>query len=151
MNYISPQPVVALETHIKSTLTDEDEVISTIRSAFPNALAIYAFGSRITGTANADSDLDLAVLVAGYADPLQLWDIANNLADKTACPVDLLDMRAASTVMQYQILQTGQRLWGKSLEAGLFECFVLSEKTALNSLRSELLTDIQSRGYVYGR
>ncbi|MFI3221791.1 MAG: nucleotidyltransferase domain-containing protein [Methylococcaceae bacterium] len=142
---------MALETHINSTLVDEGAVLNTIRSAFPNALAIYAFGSRITGTANADSDLDLAVLVAGYADPLQLWDIANNLADKTACPVDLLDMRAASTVMQYQILQTGQRLWGKSLEAGLFECFVLSEKTALNSLRSELLTDIQSRGYVYGR
>jgi uncharacterized protein len=151
MNYISPQPVVALEAHIKSTLVDEGEIVSTIRSAFPNALAIYAFGSRITGTANGDSDLDLAVLVAGYADPLQLWDVANNLADKTACPVDLLDMRSASTVMQYQILQTGQRLWGKPLEAGLFECFVLSEKTALNSLRAQLLTDIQAQGHVYGR
>jgi len=151
MNNISPQPVLALDAHINSTLVDEGEVVSTIRSAFPNALAIYAFGSRITGTANADSDLDLAVLVAGYADPLKLWDIANNLADKTACPVDLLDMRAASTVMQYQILQTGRRLWGKPLEAGLFECFVLSEKTALNSLRSELLTDIQTRGHVYDR
>ena len=151
MDNISPQPVLALDAHINSTLVDEGEVVSTIRSAFPNALAIYAFGSRISGTANADSDLDLAVLVAGYADPLQLWDIANNLADKTACPVDLLDMRSASTVMQYQILQTGRRLWGKPLEAGLFECFVLSEKTALNSLRSELLTDIQTRGKVYGR
>ena len=151
MNNISPQPVLALDAHINSTLVDEGEVVSTIRSAFPNALAIYAFGSRITGTANADSDLDLAVLVAGYADPLQLWDVANNLADKTACPVDLLDMRSASTVMQYQILQTGRRLWGKPLEAGLFECFVLSEKTALNSLRSELLTDIQTRGHVYDR
>jgi uncharacterized protein len=151
MNNISPQPVLALDAHINSTLVDEGEVVSTIRSAFPNALAIYAFGSRITGTANADSDLDLAVLVAGYADPLQLWDVANNLADKTACPVDLLDMRSASTVMQYQILQTGQRLWGKPLEAGLFECFILSEKTALNNLRAELLTDIQTRGHVYGR
>ena len=151
MNYLSPQPVVALEAHIKSTLVDEGAVVNTIRSAFPNALAIYAFGSRISGTANTNSDLDLAVLVAGYADPLQLWDIANNLADKTGCPVDLLDMRSASTVMQYQILQTGQRLWGKPLEAGLFECFILSEKTALNNLRAELLTDIQTRGHVYGR
>jgi predicted nucleotidyltransferase len=151
MNNISPQPVVALEVHINSTLVDEGEVVSVIRIAFPSAIAIYAFGSRITGTANADSDLDLAVLVAGYADPLQLWDVANNLTDKIGCPVDLLDMRSASTVMQYQILQTGRRLWGKPLEAGLFECFVLSEKTALNSLRSELLTDIQTRGHVYGR
>ena len=142
---------VAKVAPIKSTLTEEASVVTTLRSAFPNALAIYAFGSRITGSAYADSDLDLAILVAGYADPLQLWDIANSLADITQCPVDLLDMRAASTVMQYQILQTGQRLWGKTLEAGLFECFVLSEKTALDSARANLLADIQTRGHVYGR
>ena len=151
MNYISPQPVVALETHIKSTLTDEDEVISTIRSAFPNALAIYAFGSRITGTANADSDLDLAVLVAGYADPLQLWDIANNLADKTACPVDLLDMRAASTVMQSQVISTGKTVWDIGLPAHLFEVFVLSEKLALDEAREPLLQTITREGHVYAR
>ena len=146
----TPTDKKAIETHIKFTLTDSAEVVSTLRSAFPDAIAIYAFGSRITGNAHAESDLDLAVLVAGYADPLQLWDIANNLADKTGYSVDLLDMRAASTVMQYQILQVGQRLWGKNLEAGLFECFVLSEKTALNSSRATLLSDIQTRGNIYG-
>ena len=146
----TPTDKKAIETHIKFTLTDSAEVVSTLRSAFPDAIAIYAFGSRITGNTHAESDLDLAILVAGYADPLQLWDIANNLADKTGYSVDLLDMRAASTVMQYQVLQTGQRLWGKNLEAGLFECFVLSEKTALNSSRATLLSDIQTRGNIYG-
>ncbi len=146
----TPTDKKAIEAHIKFTLTDSAEVVSTLRSAFPDAIAIYAFGSRITGNTHTESDLDLAVLVAGYADPLQLWDIANNLADKTGYSVDLLDMRAASTVMQYQVLQTGQRLWGKNLEAGLFECFVLSEKTALNSSRATLLSDIQTRGNIYG-
>ncbi len=146
----TPTDKKAIETSIKFTVTESAEVVSTLRSAFPDAIAIYAFGSRITGNADAESDLDLAVLVAGYADPLQLWDIANNLADKTGYSVDLLDMRAASTVMQYQILQIGQRLWGKNLEAGLFECFVLSEKTALNSSRATLLSDIQTRGNIYG-
>jgi len=146
----TPTDKKAIEAHIKFTLTDSAEVVSTLRSAFPDAIAIYAFGSRITGNTHAESDLDLAILVAGYADPLQLWDIANNLADKTGYSVDLLDMRAASTVMQYQVLQTGQRLWGKNLEAGLFECFVLSEKTALNSSRATLLSDIQTRGNIYG-
>ena len=146
----TPTDKKAIETHIKFTLTNSAEVVSTLRSAFPDAIAIYAFGSRITGNTHAESDLDLAILVAGYADPLQLWDIANNLADKTGYSVDLLDMRAASTVMQYQVLQTGQRLWGKNLEAGLFECFVLSEKTALNSSRATLLSDIQTRGNIYG-
>ena len=146
----TPTDKKAIEAHIKFTLTDSAEVVSTLRSAFPDAIAIYAFGSRITGNTHAESDLDLAILVAGYADPLQLWDIANNLADKTGYSIDLLDMRAASTVMQYQVLQTGQRLWGKNLEAGLFECFVLSEKTALNSSRATLLSDIQTRGNIYG-
>ena len=146
----TPTDKKAIETRIRFTLTESAEVVSTLRSAFPDAIAIYAFGSRITGNTHAESDLDLAVLVAGYADPLQLWDIANNLADKTGYSVDLLDMRAASTVMQYQILQIGQRLWGKNLEAGLFECFVLSEKTALNSSRATLLSDIQTRGNIYG-
>ncbi len=128
-----------------------DSVVEFIRSAFPQSLAIYAFGSRLNATAHANSDLDLAVLVAGYADPIQLWDISNLLVDHVGCSVDLLDMRAASTVMQYQILQTGYRLWGKEPDAGLFECFVVSEKIALNSARADLLNDIQTQGYVYGR
>ena len=121
-----------------------------IHIAFPNALAIYAFGSRVNGTANADSDLDLAILVAGYAEPLRLWEVASDLAEIAGCDVDLLDMRAASTVMQYQILQTGRRLWARELEAGLFECFVLSEKLEFDEARAALLADIQQRGRIYG-
>ena len=124
--------------------------ISSIRTAFPNTLAIYLFGSRANGTANSDSDLDLAVLVAGYAEPLQLWDISNDLAEIAGCDVDLLDMRAASTVMQYQILQTSRCLWANKLEADLFECFVLSEKLYFDQARAGLLDDIQKRGTVYG-
>jgi hypothetical protein len=52
--------------------------------------------------------------------------------------------------MQYQILTTGIRLWAKQPEAGLFESFVLSEKTALDTARAGLLTDIQKRGKIYG-
>ena len=59
-------------------------------------------------------------------------------------------MRAASTVMQYQILQTGRCLWANKLEADLFECFVLSEKLYLDQARAGLLDDIQKRGTVYG-
>jgi predicted nucleotidyltransferase len=125
-------------------------IISTIRAAFPNILAIYLFGSRANGTANPESDLDLAVLVAGYVEPLQLWKVSNDLAEIAGCEVDLLDMRAASTVMQYQILQTGRRLWANKLEADLFECFVLNEKLYFDQSRAGLLADIQKRGTVYG-
>jgi predicted nucleotidyltransferase len=69
--------------------------------------------SRSNATAGKDSDLDLAVLVAGYAPSLLLFDLSGVLEDIVGCAVDVLDLRAASTVMQYQILQKGRRLWGR--------------------------------------
>ena len=121
-----------------------------LRASLPGLQAIYAFGSRIEGTAGPDSDLDLAVLVAGYADPVTLWEVAGQIADLAGCPVDLLDFRAASTVMQFRILSTGQRWWAADSRADLYEAAVLSEKTELDSARAGLLADIQRDGRVYG-
>lgn len=120
-----------------------------VRATFPQALAVYAFGSQIRGESGSESDLDLAVLVAGYADPLKLWDLAGDLANVVNCPVDFLDLRAASTVMQYQVITTGQRLWAASVEAGLFECFVLSEKVNLDEARAPLMRDIAATGRIH--
>jgi len=136
---------------IENALAPNGSVVTTLRAAFPHALAIYVFGSRVQGTARADSDLDVAVLVAGYADPLHLWAQANALAEVLGCAVDVLDLRAASTVMQHQILTHGRRLWACEPEAGLFESYVLSEKLALDAARAGLLADIVQEGAVYGR
>ena len=88
-------------------LAEDGAVVRRLRETVPGLMGVYAFGSRTEGTAQPDSDLDLAVLVAGYAEPLQLWDLAAELADLTRCDVDLLDLRAANTVMQHQILTRG--------------------------------------------
>ncbi len=85
----------------------------------------------------------------GYADPVQLWHSAQQIADMVDCSVDLLDMRAASTVMQYQVLISGQCLWALQPAAGLFECYVLTEKTRLDEARKPLLDEIQAQGKVY--
>ena len=134
----------------ETALAPDGLVVTALRAAFPNVLAIYAFGSRVQGQAGPDSDLDLAVLVAGYADPLVLWDVATELAAQVGCHVDLLDLRAASTVMQYQVLTTGRRLWGDALAAGLFESFVMSEKLALDEARAGYLADIVKTGRIHG-
>ena len=126
-------------------------LIQVLQAKVPDLLAIYAFGSRVQGTAGPDSDLDLAVLVAGYADPVALFALAGDLSDVAACPVDLLDLRAASTVMQYQVITTGQRWWAADAQAALFEAAILSEKTELDTARAGLLSDIQKEGKVYGR
>lgn len=126
-------------------------ILAKLREAIPPLLAVYAFGSRIDGTAGPDSDLDLAVLVEGYADPLALWDLAGTLADVAGCPVDLLDLRAATTVMQYRIITTGQLWWARDAQAALFEAAILSDKTELDNARAQLLADIRRDGLVYGR
>lgn len=130
---------------------NQTSIIQTLQARLPHLLGVYAFGSRMTGTAGPGSDLDLAVLVAGYAEPLVLFGLAGELADVAGCTVDLLDLRAASTVMQYQIITTGQRWWAGDAQAALYEAAVLSEKTALDTARAGLLADIQQRGTVYGR
>jgi len=126
-------------------------ILQALQTQLPDLLAVYAFGSRQQGTAQPDSDLDLAVLVAGYADPLGLWETAGHLSELVGCPIDLLDFRAASTVMQYQIISTGARWWAKDSSAALYEAAILSEKTELDQARAGLLSDIQREGRIYAR
>jgi predicted nucleotidyltransferase len=134
-----------------SAAMNREAILQALQSRVPDLLAVYAFGSQVHGTAGPLSDLDLAVLVAGLADPVSLWGLSGDLADLAACPVDLLDLRAASTVMQYQVITTGERWWAKDAQAALFESAVLSDKTELDTARAGLLADIQTRGVIHGR
>ncbi|MDB6049717.1 MAG: polymerase, beta domain protein region [Pseudomonas sp.] len=128
-----------------------EHLVAHLQKRVPNLLAVYIFGSQVTEHATAQSDVDVAVLLAGKLDPVQVWEISGELADIAGVSVDLLDLRAASTIMQYQVVTTGVRVWGQDLQVGLFECFVLSEKTELDTARAGLLADIQKEGSVYGR
>ncbi len=130
----------------------KEPIVAFLQNQVPNLLSLYAFGSQIRGDTHSESDLDLAVLVGGYADPLKLWELAGSLEDLVNCPVDLLDLRAASTVMQYQIITLGERWWAyDDLQASLYEVMIIREKTELDEARSQILKDIEKRGTVYGR
>ena len=94
--------------------------------------------------------MDLAVLVRGQIDPLQLWELSGELADIVQRPVDLVDLRAASTVLQYQIITKGRQLWSCGQEAGIYELFILGQKTNLDEARSLLINDISKDGRIHG-
>lgn len=128
-----------------------DAIIDLIKAQMPELLAIYAFGSRVTGTASPESDLDLAVFVPGQADPEQLWKLSGELADLAGCPVDLLDFRAASSVLQERILRTGERWFALNSQVDAYEAAVLNDKLELDAARAALINDIQREGRVYGR
>ncbi|WP_426149511.1 type VII toxin-antitoxin system MntA family adenylyltransferase antitoxin [Pseudomonas sp. DC3000-4b1] len=128
-----------------------DDVERYLRASLEGLIAIYLFGSHAKGTAGLASDVDLAVLVKGKLEPLRLWALSGELADIAGCPVDLLDLRQASTVMQYQIITQGRRLWADGVEAGLYEAFILQEKTELDTARAGLLEDIGKTGVIHDR
>lgn len=129
----------------------DSAIVTAVRDVLPAAQAITVFGSRADGSARADSDLDLAVLLPGRADVVNLWEAGEEIARRLNVDVDLIDLRAASTVMQYQIVTTGRRLFAAHTAVDLFEAFVLSEMTALNEARAPLIADIQREGRVHGR
>lgn len=130
---------------------DLANVQAHLQARLPGLMAIYLFGSQAKGCATETSDVDVAVLIAGYVNPSLRWMLAGELSDLVHRPVDLVDLRSASTVMQYQIITTGERLWSEGAEAGIYEAFILSRKTELDTARAGLLNDIYQSGVVYGR
>ncbi len=129
----------------------DDEIVAALRRALPEASAILLFGSHAAGAARPDSDLDLAVLLPGRADPVRLWHVAEEMAAAFGVDVDLIDLGAASTVMQHQIITTGRTLFVAGLDFARYEAFILSAMTALTEAREPLLAEIKREGRVYGR
>lgn len=126
-------------------------IIAHFCQSIPALWAIYLFGSQANGQAQQGSDLDVAILFDGKIDPVTLWQHGQNLAAQLNIDVDLIDLRQASTVMQYQIISTGIRLWHSNHHATQYESFILSSKTSLDEARSGILQDIAQRGTIYGR
>jgi len=131
---------------------DRAAVVETLRTRLgERLLGVYAFGSQVSGQRRPDSDLDLAVLLTGKADPVALWNLAQEIAAQIDVDVDLVDLREASTVLQYRVVTTGEHWWVRDMQVGLFEAFVLNQKTTLDEARAPLLADIQREGRVHGR
>ena len=133
------------------SLMNYQGIVDHLREAVASLSAVYVFGSQVTGHATAESDLDVALLTDDDLSAEELWDLSSSLANLVKCDVDLLDLRGASTVMQYRIITTGTCVWAKDSQAALYESFILSQKTALDEARAGLLQDIQTTGTVYGR
>ena len=148
---INPLRRAIVRTMTTPLLIPSEVLVDRLRQALPTLMAVHAFGSQVQGTAGPNSDLDLAVLLPAYADPVTLWELAGDLSDVAGCPVDLVDLRAASTVMQHQVLTCGQRWWTRDAQADMWETSMLTDKLHLDSARAPLLADIAREGRVHAR
>jgi predicted nucleotidyltransferase len=132
-------------------ITDSD-ILAAVREALPGVRRVYLFGSRAVGEEWPDSDLDLAVVLDGPADPVSLWMAGEDIASRLDVDVDLIDLLTANTVLKHQIVTTGKRLFAADpMDAERYEIFILNDMMELNEIQAPLIADIKRRGSVYGR
>jgi predicted nucleotidyltransferase len=132
-------------------ITDSD-ILAAVREALPGVRRVYLFGSRATGEEWPDSDLDLAVVLDGPADPVSLWMAGEDIASRLDVDVDLIDLLTADTLLKHQIVTTGKRLFAADpMDAERYEIFILKDMMDLNEIRAPLIADIKRRGSIYGR
>ncbi|MFB9145005.1 nucleotidyltransferase domain-containing protein [Halomonas alkalicola] len=122
-----------------------------LAASLPSLQAVYLFGSQAKGEATRESDVDLALLLAAPLPPEQRWQLSGELADRLSKEIDLIDLRQASTVLQHQVVTTGERLWHLGSDSDEFELTVQSEYWDLAIQRRALIADIKERGSVHGR
>lgn len=127
-----------------------NQLTQSLRHHIPEAQAVYVFGSQATGTENPDSDLDIAVLAPAPLDAEKLFALAAELATAAGRHVDLVDLRAASTVMRSQVIANGRRIYrGDETVCDQFEDLAYSSYARLNEERRPIIEDIQARGRIH--
>ena len=129
--------ILGLPPHIQQAVVDR------IRQSVPTVQAIYAYGSRIDGLLHAESDLDLALLLAPAMNlpAFDLFLLAGDLEAIAGCPVDLtvLDYNK-STVLCKEVVTTGQLLFVADAAAvAHFEMMTLALYAQLNEERKPVI------------
>lgn len=109
-------------------------------------LALYLFGSTVTGGQHAASDLDIAFLSSRPVPTRQTFDAASDLAALAGRDVDLVDLARASTVLRAQVVGTGRLIYESDpCRVGEFEMYAISDYARLNEERREVLEAFLSR------
>ena len=130
---------------------NDHELIQHINKSVPGLIALYRFGSQAKRTARPESDIDLAVLVRDPIPSMRLFELAQDLAVQLHRDVDLIDLRAVSTVMRMQVLSTGACLDAPDEPARReFEMYAYSDYARLNEERKDIVKKIMKHGLVYG-
>jgi len=122
------------------------QIIQTILAEFPTTQGIYLYGSFATGEQNAESDVDLAILlphiVAKEAGPLYFSDLYTRLSQLLQRDIDLINLRLAPTILGNQIVSTGTRIYIADVPAcDDFDALNLSYYQKLNQERAGILSD----------
>lgn len=104
-------------------------------------LFVYRFGSTVgLDSVRIGMDVDIAFMAGTRIPELALFDTAGSIAEKIGREVDLVDLRAASTVMCKEIVVKGICIHvSDTLKKDEFEMYTLSDYARLNEERKPVL------------
>jgi predicted nucleotidyltransferase len=130
-----------------------ETIVKTVLSCYPDAEAIYLFGSYLTPDQQQDSDADIAVLFphekAKRLKNLAMSDCRDSLENVLKRTVDLVNMRTVNTVFQNEIIQQSRIIYQQNERAvDEFEMQVMSSYQKLNEERVGILEDILETGRI---
>lgn len=101
---------------------------------------IVLFGSAAKGGMRATSDVDVAFLSDQKFTAYDIFIIAQDLAGALNREVDLVDLQAASTVFQVQVIRNGKVIYcSDEYKRMLFEMLAFKKYAKLNEERKPIL------------
>lgn len=127
-----------------NVLNRETLITKTVLQYYPDAQAIYLFGSCGTEEEWPESDVDVAVLLAPGESKkrgsMAMSDLALVLQSLLKKDVDLINLRRVSTVLQKEVVAADRRIYsGDPYAADEFEMLMLSNYQKLNEERSGII------------
>ncbi len=106
-----------------------------IKARVSGLRGIWLFGSLARGQQRDDSDIDLAVLTDVPIDAVALFELGLELGVKASRDVDLLDLRAVSTIMRKEVVCEGELV--VAVDPAACESFVADSLALYVALREE--------------
>ena len=129
---------------------EKQHIVETLKQAIPTLQALYLFGSQKDGSAVSSSDVDIAYLSTKPLDNVVRWELSQQLARQLSKDVDLVELFQTNTVFRYQILSTGERLYGEGYEVEAFETLAYSFYLRFQEERQPIVDAIMQRRSVSG-
>lgn len=120
-------------------------ITKKLLQCLPDIQLIYVFGSVAQEAQTDTSDLDVAIFCGKTIDNIKRWEVSQQLAIELAQDVDLIDLSSCSTVMRFEIIDTGQLLFDAADEAAEFENVSISMYQHLHESRQLIVKDLVER------
>ena len=119
-------------------------------AAFPDAWAIYVYGSFARSEEWPDSDIDFAVLLPPGKRVEDILSVLGRLSERVGRDVDLVDMRRIGDVLRREVLATGRTLFVSRPDSVLaWEASAMSRYARHREEIKDILRDFERTGIGY--